>query len=65
MSKPIYVTQPYLPPLEEFIPYLEQIWENKILIIGKAVPSIGSCPKPINASEDKRVASPYVLCVYL
>ena len=31
MTKPIYVTQPYLPPLEEFVPYLEQIWENKIL----------------------------------
>lgn len=30
-DKPIYVTQPHLPPLEEFIPYLEQIWENKIL----------------------------------
>ena len=30
-NKPIYVTQPYLPPLEEFIPYLEQIWENKWL----------------------------------
>ncbi len=29
--KPIYVTRPYLPPLEEFIPYLEQIWENKLL----------------------------------
>lgn len=32
--KPIYVTQPYLPPLEEFIPYLEKIWENKILTNG-------------------------------
>jgi dTDP-4-amino-4,6-dideoxygalactose transaminase len=31
IDKPIYVTQPYLPPLEEFIPYLEQIWENKVL----------------------------------
>lgn len=31
MKQPIYVTQPYLPPLEEFVPYLEQIWENKIL----------------------------------
>lgn len=30
-NKPITVTQPYLPPLEEFIPYLEQIWENKWL----------------------------------
>lgn len=27
--KPIYVTQPYLPSLNEFIPYLEKIWENK------------------------------------
>jgi dTDP-4-amino-4,6-dideoxygalactose transaminase len=32
--KPIYVTQPVLPPLEEFIPYLEQIWDNKILTNG-------------------------------
>ncbi|MEE3326013.1 MAG: DegT/DnrJ/EryC1/StrS family aminotransferase [Myxococcota bacterium] len=30
-KKPIYVTQPFLPPLEEFAPYLEQIWESKIL----------------------------------
>ena len=28
---PIYVTQPSLPPLEEFIPYLEQIWDSKWL----------------------------------
>lgn len=26
-----YVTQPFLPPLEEFIPYLEKIWEKKWL----------------------------------
>lgn len=32
--KPIYVTQPYLPPLEEFYPYLQQIWDNKILTNG-------------------------------
>lgn len=31
LNKPIYVTQPVLPDLQEFIPYLEQIWENKIL----------------------------------
>ena len=30
-NKIITVTQPYLPPLEEFVPYLEQIWENKWL----------------------------------
>ena len=28
---PIYVTQPSLPPLEEFIPYLQQIWDSKWL----------------------------------
>lgn len=33
-DKPIYVTQPYMPPLEEFIPYLEKIWESKILTNG-------------------------------
>lgn len=33
-EKPIYVTQPYLPPLEEFVPYLQQIWDNKILTNG-------------------------------
>ncbi len=29
--KNVYVTQPYMPPLEEFIPYLEEIWDNKWL----------------------------------
>lgn len=32
--KPIYVTQPQLPPVEEFYPYLQQIWQNKILTNG-------------------------------
>jgi len=30
-NRPVYVTQPFLPPLEEFIPYLEQIWGSKWL----------------------------------
>ena len=30
-NDPIYVTQPYLPPLDEFVPYLQQIWDSKIL----------------------------------
>ena len=34
MNKPIYVTQPYLPPLEDFVPYLREIWNNKILTNG-------------------------------
>lgn len=33
-QRPIYVTQPYLPPLEEFTPYLEQIWASKVLTNG-------------------------------
>lgn len=31
MNKPIYVTRPDLPPLEEFVPYLEKIWRSKWL----------------------------------
>jgi dTDP-4-amino-4,6-dideoxygalactose transaminase len=31
MSRKIYVTQPALPPLEEYIEYLRQIWESKII----------------------------------
>lgn len=34
MNRPIYVTQPYLPPLEEFLPYLQEIWDKKILTNG-------------------------------
>ncbi|VXB91111.1 dTDP-4-amino-4,6-dideoxy-D-glucose transaminase [Pseudomonas sp. 8AS] len=30
-DKPIPVTSPLLPPLEEFIPYLEEIWKSRIL----------------------------------
>ncbi len=30
----VFVTQPFLPPLEEFLPYLEKIWDNRILTNG-------------------------------
>lgn len=30
-DRPIYVTQPHLPPLEEFMPLLAQIWESRHL----------------------------------
>jgi dTDP-4-amino-4,6-dideoxygalactose transaminase len=33
-KKPIYVTQPFLPPLEEFIPYLRDIWDSKVITNG-------------------------------
>ena len=31
MNKKIFVTQPSLPPLEDFIPYLKKIWDNRWL----------------------------------
>lgn len=33
-EKPIYVTRPHLPPLSEFIPYLESIWASGMLSNG-------------------------------
>jgi dTDP-4-amino-4,6-dideoxygalactose transaminase len=33
-KKNTYVTQPFLPPLEEMMPYLETIWSTKILTNG-------------------------------
>ncbi|MBV8666546.1 MAG: DegT/DnrJ/EryC1/StrS family aminotransferase [Burkholderiaceae bacterium] len=30
-EKKIYVTQPDLPPLDDFLPYLEKIWDSRIL----------------------------------
>jgi dTDP-4-amino-4,6-dideoxygalactose transaminase len=31
LTDPIYVTRPYLPPLAEFLPMLERIWETRVL----------------------------------
>lgn len=33
-SNDIFVTQPYLPPLDEFIPMLEKIWHSRVLTNG-------------------------------
>ncbi len=33
-DNPLYVTQPFLPPLQEFIPYLEGMWSRKVLTNG-------------------------------
>lgn len=33
-SKPIYVTQPELPSLQEFLPYLQQVWDSRVLTNG-------------------------------
>lgn len=32
--KPIYVTQPHLPPLDEFVPLLREIWDSRVLTNG-------------------------------
>lgn len=34
MKNNIFVTKPTLPPLDEFIPYLQKIWDNKVLTNG-------------------------------
>ncbi len=31
MGDDIYITKPFLPPLADYIPYLEEIWESQIL----------------------------------
>lgn len=36
MGDNIFVTSPLLPPLEEFMPYMEKIWQNRILTNGGA-----------------------------
>ncbi|CAM5202766.1 Aminotransferase OS=Castellaniella defragrans (strain DSM / CCUG 39792 / 65Phen) OX=1437824 GN=BN940_10666 PE=3 SV=1 [Castellaniella denitrificans] len=33
-QRPIFVTEPHLPPLQEFIPYLEKLWASKRLTNG-------------------------------
>lgn len=33
-DRPIFVTQPHLPPLAEYIPYLEKIWNSRVLTNG-------------------------------
>ncbi len=34
LNPPVYVTRPFLPPLEELLPYLEQIWATRQLTNG-------------------------------
>jgi dTDP-4-amino-4,6-dideoxygalactose transaminase len=33
-DQPTYVTKPSLPPLDEFLPYLQEIWTNRVLTNG-------------------------------
>ncbi len=56
-SPPITVTQPHLPPLEEFLPYLEQIWASKILTNG------GPFHRQLEAALAAFLGVPYV-CLF-
>jgi len=53
-SQPITVTQPHLPPLEEFLPYLEQIWSSKVLTNG------GPFHKQLESQLASHLGVPYV-----
>lgn len=33
-DQPIYVTQPFLPPFDDFLPYLREIWDKRVLTNG-------------------------------
>lgn len=54
MTTPIYVTQPSLPPLDEFVPYLERIWSSRILTNG------GPLHQELEASLCRYLGVPYI-----
>jgi dTDP-4-amino-4,6-dideoxygalactose transaminase len=53
-KKPIFVTQPSLPPLEDLIPYLEQIWGSRVLTNG------GSFHQQLETELCKYLGVPYI-----
>jgi len=56
-DKPVFVTEPFLPPLDEFIPYLEEIWKSGVLSNG------GPFHKELEARLCEYLGVPYVsLC---
>ena len=50
----IYVTRPYLPPLEELLPLLGEIWERRILTNG------GPFHEQLESELAKYLGVPYV-----
>ncbi len=54
-SPPITVTQPYLPPLDEFHSYLEKIWDRKVLTNG------GPFHQELENSLCKYLGVPYIV----
>lgn len=53
-DKPIYVTQPSLPDLKDYIPYLEKIWRNKLLT------NNGPFHKELESELAKFLGVPYI-----
>ena len=54
MDKPIYVTSPLLPPLEDFTSYLKEIWDSRILT------NNGSFHKKLEEELAKYLKVPYL-----
>lgn len=52
--EPIYVTRPALPPLEEFVPYLQEIWDARILTNG------GPMHQRLEAALCKHLGVPHI-----
>jgi hypothetical protein len=57
MKSPIYVTQPSLAPLEEFLPYLESIWETGIMTHN------GPMVQKLEKALSEYLNVPHVVCV--
>ncbi len=55
--KPIYVTRPYLPPLEELLPSLENIWKTRVLT------NIGPYHQLLEKKLAKQLKVPYI-CLF-
>jgi dTDP-4-amino-4,6-dideoxygalactose transaminase len=56
-KKPIYVARPALPPLEEFVNLLEEMWTSRILTNG------GQFHKELEASLAIHLGVPFVSLV--
>ncbi len=54
LKSPIYVSKPSLPDLQDFLPYLEQIWESKILT------NNGSFHKQLEKELAEYLGVPYI-----
>lgn len=47
MNRPIFVTQPLLPPLDDFLPLLRKIWDRRVLTHGDPFHQKFDCAEPL------------------